>query len=396
MVAAHSQFNLNWVNPAMLRWAREWRGRSVEEAAAKVRKSVDEIIAWESGLGRPTARQARTLAAFYDRSFLELFLTEPLDVSIQPVLPDYRKHAGTSLPKDSWELRDVQRWAATQRENALDLYEELGETPPAFPQTLFATLATDPAIMAVIARDALGFPVQEQIGLARSDADKLPALLRQRFEALGILTLRRSDLKELGVRGLCLADFPLPVIVFRPEAPSAQAFTLAHELAHVLLRQSGITGPRTGAYDHQPVERWCDHFAAAFLMPQEQVQALYGAAPARPHDSIGDDELGRLADIFRVSPHAMLIRLVHLGYVRSAFYWDVKKPEFDAVDREYRSFGRAKYYGVRYTSSLGDLYTGLVLEAWASGYITNHNAAEYMGIKNLAHLDAIRANAGLQ
>lgn len=394
MAVTQAQFNLNWVNPSMLRWAREWRGRSVDEAAAKMRKSPDEIVAWESGHGRPTARQARTLAAYYGRPFLELFLPEPLDVSIQPVIPDYRTDVGTDTPNDSWELRDIQRWAATQRENALDLYEELGESPPEIPSALFTATSTDPATIAARARDALGFSVQEQIGLTLSQADRLPALLRQRFEALGVLTLRRSDLKNLGVRGICLADSPLPVIVFRQEAPSAQAFTLAHELAHVLLRQDGITGPRTRAYDRQPVERWCDRFAAAFLMPMEQVQAIYGGAPAYPQDSIGDDEIGRLAGIFRVSPHAMLIRLVHLGYVQPAFYWDVKKPEFDAAEREHRSFGRAKYYGVRYRSSLGELYTGLVLEAWSSGLITNHNAAEYMGIKNLAHLDAIRANVG--
>ena len=31
-------------------------------------------------------------------------------------------------------------------------------------------------------------------------------------------------------------------------------------------------------------------------------------------------------------------------------------------------------------------------EAWSSGRITNHNAAEYMGIKNFEHLYAIRDN----
>lgn len=52
--------------------------------------------------------------------------------------------------------------------------------------------------------------------------------------------------------------------------------------------------------------------------------------------------------------------------------------------------GRPKYYGSRYRSSLGNLYTGFVIEAWNSGRITNHSAAEYMGIKNFEHLFAIR------
>ena len=80
----------------------------------------------------------------------------------------------------------------------------------------------------------------------------------------------------------------------------------------------------------------------------------------------------------------------HLGYVRSSYYWQIKKPQFDADERGYRSYGRATYYGSRYKSQLGDLYTGLVLEVWSTGKITNHNAAEYMGIKNISHLNDIR------
>jgi hypothetical protein len=70
----------------------------------------------------------------------------------------------------------------------------------------------------------------------------------------------------------------------------------------------------------------------------------------------------------------------------------VKKPLFDAQEANYKSFARSKYYGSRYRSSLGNLYTGLVIEAWNSGRITNHGAAEYMGIKNFEHLFDIRDN----
>jgi hypothetical protein len=83
---------------------------------------------------------------------------------------------------------------------------------------------------------------------------------------------------------------------------------------------------------------------------------------------------------------------VHLRYVAAKYYWEVKKPQFDKVEREYKRFGRATYYGSRYKSQLGKLYTGLVLEAWSSGRLTNHNAAEFMGIKNFKHLHDIRDN----
>jgi hypothetical protein len=90
----------------------------------------------------------------------------------------------------------------------------------------------------------------------------------------------------------------------------------------------------------------------------------------------------------------MLIRLVDLGYVEADYYWNVKKPEFDKQEDRYKGGGRSEYYGSRYRAAQGDLYTGLVLEAWSSGRITNHNAAEFMGIKNLRHLDDVRDHFG--
>ena len=90
----------------------------------------------------------------------------------------------------------------------------------------------------------------------------------------------------------------------------------------------------------------------------------------------------------------MLIRLVHLGYVKPSYYWNVKKPQFDNEEKDYKQYGRSEYYGTRYKNTLGDLYTGLVLQAWSSGRITNHNAAEFMGIKNFAHLEDIRDHFG--
>ncbi len=88
----------------------------------------------------------------------------------------------------------------------------------------------------------------------------------------------------------------------------------------------------------------------------------------------------------------MLIRLVNLGYVDADYYWLVKREQFIAAEGAYSSGGRSKYYGSRYRSACGDLYTGLVLEAWNVGRVTNHNAGEFMGIKNLVHLEAIRDN----
>lgn len=376
------------LNPQMLRWAREWRGRTLEEAAHRVGKTAEDIAEWESTPGGPTVRQARKLADFYDRQFLEFFRSSPPPIQEPQLVPDFRLHRDAPNPKETRELKIVQGWAEAQRANALDLFEEIGETPPSIPDELFSTSDDDPEEAAERVRRVLSFPFSEQAKLPASKRDQLPTILRKKMEGVGILTLKHTGLADFRARGICIFATPLPVIIFGNESPAAQAFTLAHELAHVSLKESGISGKRSK--DAAAIERWCDRFSAAFLMPRSEVTALLGP-PRRPQpEEMPDEWLTGIASHFRVSAHAMLIRLVHLGYVNANFYWGVKKPLFDAQEANYKSFARPQYYGSRYRSSLGNLYTGLVLEAWNSGRITNHGAAEYMGIKNFEHLFDIR------
>ena len=384
------------VNPRVLRWARNRAGKSLEQAARSAGVTPEVLAAWEQDPAErtPTVRQARMLAESYRCAFLEFFLPAPPEIAEPILIPDFRLYRGGQPPAATRELIDIQAWAEMQRTNALDLLAELAERPPEVPDAIFVTTESDVEAASARARAILTFPLAEQVDLPKQERENLVALLRRRIESLGILTLRRADLHKVRVRGFCLAEFPLPVIVFGSEAPAAQCFTLAHEFAHVLIRQSAISGsiPREGGSPTaRQTEEWCNRFAGAFLLPHEAIAQVI-PRPKVPANNFSDEILRKLAEHFGVSGHAMLIRLVHLSYVRAEYYWDVKRPEFDAADEEYKRFARSKYYGSRYRAALGDLYTSLVLEAWSAGRITNHHAAEYMGIKNLAHLNAIRDN----
>lgn len=57
----------------MLAWAREQSGKTLEEVSAK----FTNIASWESLESLPTVNQARDLASFYNRSFLEFFRSSP-------------------------------------------------------------------------------------------------------------------------------------------------------------------------------------------------------------------------------------------------------------------------------------------------------------------------------
>ncbi|WP_018240341.1 ImmA/IrrE family metallo-endopeptidase [Ensifer sp. BR816] len=390
MAAAAKKERPNY-NPDVFRWARERRGISVEEVAEKMHQKPERILAWESALDAPTVAQARKLADIYQRSFLEFFMRTLPPVRESELVPDFRAHRGIDIDRDDRGLRDIQEWAEAQRENALDLFQELGERPIDFPKSLFCDTSKNVEVAAMDVRQAMGFTIDEQMGMKAADKVKLPNILRSHIEFLGVLTLKATEIREFGARGICFVQFPLPVIVFGNESPGAQIFTLAHEFGHVMLKESGIISPLSST---NGVENWCDRFAAAFLMPKTAVERLIGSTPDMPAPNISDLDLETAANELRVSAHAMLVRLVQLRYVVADYYWRIKKPQFDAQERAFKSFGRSSYYGSRYKNSLGDLYTGLVIEAWNTGRITNHNAAEYMGIQNLRHLYDIRERFG--
>lgn len=383
-------------NPAMLRWARDMAGVSVEDAAKRASVNPAAVIEWESDARNevPTPRQARELAQFYGVSFLEFFrstiplLPEPTEI------PDFRLFPSVADPSTERELSRILLWAEVQRANALDLYAELGEDPPRIDHALFVSLEQRPEDAAALIRRAIDFPIQDQVNRNEEGRRRIGDDLRRKIEALGVLTFRRTDLKKVRVRGLCVWQQPLPIIVIGADAPAAQAFTIAHEVAHVFLRQSAISGvlPRQGGDpSKRRVEEWCNQFASAFLIPSAAVRDFLNAdKPPRPARSFDDETLRRVARYFGVSEHAMLIRLVNLQYVAEEFYWGVKKPLFDSIEANARTFGRPKYYGTRYRGRQGDLYTGLVLEAWSTGRLSGHHAAEYMGIKNIQHMFDIR------
>ena len=101
----------------------------------------------------------------------------------------------------------------------------------------------------------------------------------------------------------------LPVIVVNQgHNGERQRFTLAHELAHLVLRFSGLSDLEQ--------EKAADRFAGAFLMAKEMVLRLLG--PHRTSISIG--ELAELKKIFKVSIASLVVRCAQVGIVTKAAY----------------------------------------------------------------------------
>jgi Zn-dependent peptidase ImmA (M78 family) len=268
-------------NREVLKWARERVKLSPESAAKGAGVTVDHIYSWEKeGGGSPTVKQGRKLASVYDVPFMELLSKDQPKIKDLELVPDFRMHSGAEAPTELHELLMIQGEAEETRLNALDLYDMLGLEPPVLSDGFFSAVDKDTEAAAATARGMLKLPIGEQLSRKGNDKAKFINAFRNYLGRAGIITMKNSGLAAFGARGMCLFASPLPVIIFSKEAPTAQAFTLAHELGHVALRESGISGPIGSAPNKtkaKQIEDWCNGFAGAFLMPRDEVARVLPA-----------------------------------------------------------------------------------------------------------------------
>ena len=362
------------VNPSVLEWARIERGLGEVEAANRVGVSVQELAALERGDKTPTISELRTIAKAYEIAFASLLMPEPLPLATRPDIEDFRFRTFRSEPADrAFELN----LAIESVFGQIDFLSELKTSAP----DLFVEfdvpqigLEDDVEEVAAEERRRLGLTVETQFRWERP---------KQSFETLRLIVEREGAFvlqKKLGsrdtVRGFSiLDDRMIPVAVVNQDEGDygPKNFTLFHEYAHLLLRHTGISDENREI----GIERFCNQFAAFFLMPrQEFIRVAHGA------DVTGtwtDRELGNIATVFRVSLSAVAIHLEDTRVAEPGLY-DEKQNEWRRRNIPPRGGGRATW-PERWLNSLGVGTTQIALEALDRAEINQLEAFELLDVR---------------
>ncbi len=311
------------VKPALLVWARDRAKVKIEDAAKAANVTAERVGAWEQGDQAPTLSQLRLLASKYRFPLAIFFLSEP-PADFEP-LRDFRRlpdHDDQTLsPNLAYQIRH----AHERRELALELYDDQRSAPRPFP--LKAKLQDDPETVGQKIREFLNVDQESQKKAARGQ--RAFEYWRRRLEEKDVLVFVLSgphyavELREM--RGFAIARPILPVVVVngKDHGQGGRAFTLLHELAHIILGESAISNGATEdlgyAPDDQRIERFCDAVAAAALMPAALVLSFPQVAPqgARPW---ANTDLQMIARAIGASSHALLLRLVTLKRASWDFY----------------------------------------------------------------------------
>lgn len=382
--------SVDGLNPDILIWARETAGLDRETAARKIELKAahgvsgeDRLAAMEAGEIVPTAPLLRRMAAQYRRPLLTFYLPKvpaPSELGQDfRTLPDQGDPSNVLLAA---LLRDVKARQSLVRETLED-----DEDVIAVELVGAAAGTRDPGALAALLAKMLGF--DRQAYRARMAGDDAFGYIRALVEAKGVFVLLAGDCGHWSTaievkifRGFALADTLAPFIVVNDQdGKTAWAFTLLHEMAHLLLGETGISG---GAPNGK-IEQLCNDAAAAVLIDRAEIEGLGRLLLGGVQDNAAIDVLANRA---RISRSMVAHQLFRTGTISEA-RWEELRNTFrtqwlaqKARDREKNRAqeGGPNWYVVR-RHRLGSAILSVARQGMADGSLSPSRAARMLGVK---------------
>ncbi|MCR9277304.1 MAG: XRE family transcriptional regulator [Pseudomonadaceae bacterium] len=271
------------VNPDILVWARETAGLSEEEAVTKLGindargiAALDRLAALENGDIEPTRPMLLKMVKHYRRPLLSFYMRE------RPIMAD-RGQDHRMLPDTidaqevAWAdvvIRDIHARQSLVREVLLD-DEDTEPLDFVGAHTMGqGRRGVDQMVLAL--KDILHFDQNEYREFNK--IDDAFAYLRRLSEQAGVFVLLVDNLGSHhtripveAFRGFALSDNIAPFVAINAnDSRGAWCFTLVHELAHIALGDTGVSG---GIGDDR-LEQFCNDVASEFLVARAELAAL--------------------------------------------------------------------------------------------------------------------------
>ena len=327
-------------------------------------------------------KQLEKLAA---RTFTPLgyfFLTSPPEERLP--IPDFRTVTDQRVARPSPNLLDTIHAVQLRQEWMRAFLIKQGEAPLEFIGT--CTVRDAPREVALKIRNALG--LEPRWSRKLDTWEEALRLLVQKIEGIGVLVMingvvennthRPLDVEEF--RGFVLCDAHAPVVfVNGADAKAAQMFTLVHELAHLWLGQGGLTDFKELLPSRNETEIFCNHVAAEFLVPAEEMNPAWQEVPD------GEKPFERLARYFKVSPVGVARRALDMQLISRRDYFDFYKGYKEAVaERRARSSGGGNFY-LTLGSRLGKRFPAAVYSAAKEGRLQYRDAYQLTGLSGSSY-----------
>lgn len=338
----------------------------------------------EAGAAEPSRPLLLRMVKVYRRSLLTFYLAKPPVQGARG--EDFRKlpsgHKDETAGKLDALVRDVFVRQRLIKEALVDAEEAV-----VLPFVASAHLNQPVDELCARLRQSLGFDLH-QFRQGRT-VEAAFQYLRDRVEATGVFVLlignlgsHHSNVSVDLFRGFALADTVSPFIVVNDQdAKVAWSFTVLHELAHIWLGQTGISG----ALSETHVERYCNDVASELLLPKNELAQWTENLNT---DGDLDSEIDAFARTRKLSRSLVAYRLYCYGQIdkntweelaiRFRAQWQKEKAAIKQASAD--SAGAPSYYVVR-RHRLGKALIKVVKRTLDEGILSPTKAGRVLGVK---------------
>jgi Zn-dependent peptidase ImmA (M78 family) len=392
------------VNPDILRWARTTAGLPLEAAAhalafsdTRQRTAAERLQALEAGEEEVSRSVLLKMAKAYRRSLLVFYLEEPPPTGDRG--QDFRTVPGAQPPLYN-PLLDTLIRDLRARQSIVRAVAEDTETPPLdFVGT--ATMSVPPHELVGRITERLQFSLEEFRN--QSTPNLAFNYLRRKIEDAGIYVLLLGNLGSHHTnipvdifRGFAIADPIAPFIVINDQdARIAWSFTALHEVAHLWLGATGVSGESMEAQ----IEKYCNDVAGEMLLPAADMRTL---SPVRTMDlpeTIA--AITAFAAARNVSRPMVAYKLLRVNAITERNWQQLaahfKQEWLLSRERESEAEGSAggpSYYVLR-RHRLGNALLDFVKRSLGEGAITHTKAGQVLGVKP-RNVDPLLQGASLE
>ena len=386
-----------FIKPELVVWARERAGLSEEDLAKKMSVSPERLDDWQTGKASLTIREMEKLAQKTYTPLGYLFASKAPEETLP--IADFRTFGDHDLTrrKPSGALLTT-LYTMQRRQNWFrDYLMEIGADPvPLVGQCDKKQGARE---VATTLRAAYG--VDEKTGLSEDYPNKDTAIskLIAATTDLGILVIRNGvvgnnarrplDVKEF--RGFALCDRYAPLIFINGrDVCAAQIFTLAHELAHLCIEESGVSNLDAKTLDGaDATEKFCNRVAAELLLPQASFLRHWKEnAELSP-----EGRIRRIAESFNISAQAAARRALDEKLISHQEYWKFCEKE-EAERRGDKSAQRGRDFQATQKHPVSDRFAKAVIACAREGALSYREAHELMDIKTTATFEKLAEKLG--
>jgi Zn-dependent peptidase ImmA (M78 family) len=376
------------IQPRLLEWAKDRAGLS----PGVVRSRFAKYDEWLIGTLHPTFKQLQDFARATHTAIGCFFLNEPPVLAVP--IPDFRTSGGVRPDEPSPDLLDT-IYLCQQRQ---DWYVSYARATGADPVSYIGTASIQSDIRAIA--NAIRSTLQFDISIRRKLRTWEEALRHfiQIADDAGILVMvsgvvasnntRKLDPAEF--RGFALSNNLAPLVFINgSDTKSAQMFTLAHELAHLWLGQSGLSDATVASVLTHQVERWCDRVAAEVLVPLDLFKGDYDRS------AVVLAEMQRLARVFKVSTLVILRRMHDAGGLDRERFWTLYQTEVKRLrEMMAQKAGGGDYYRTT-ASRVSHRFTRAIVTSALEGRSTFTEAFRLLGCRKMSTFTELGYHVGV-